>query len=79
MAPHGTLLVLGSGPGIGVHVAQLFAERGFRQVILASRDASRLQKEVEDVKKVGGESVSGSYNPAGPSMVTLTTCCFIYR
>lgn len=57
---HGTLLVLGSGPGIGVHVAQLFAERGFQQVILASRDAARLKKEVEDVKKAGGEGVSRS-------------------
>lgn len=51
---HGTLLVIGSGPGIGVHVAKIFAERGFKKVILASRDEERLAKEVEDVKSAGG-------------------------
>lgn len=49
-ASHGTLLVVGSGPGIGVNVAKLFAERGFRKVILTSRNAERLAKEVEQVK-----------------------------
>lgn len=50
MAAHGTLLVVGSGPGIGVHVAKVFAERGFRRVILASRNEGRLVGEVDEVK-----------------------------
>ena len=47
---HGTLFVVGSGPGIGSNVAKVFAERGFKQVILASRNGERLSKEVEEVK-----------------------------
>ena len=37
-----TLVVLGSGPGIGVAIASTFAERGFTHVALASRDEGRL-------------------------------------
>lgn len=54
---HGTLLVMGSGPGIGVNVAKVFAERGFQKVILASRNSERLSKEVEEVKAAGGSDV----------------------
>lgn len=42
---HGTLVVIGSGPGIGRNVAALFAERGFSQVILMSRDENRLKED----------------------------------
>ncbi len=49
---HGALLVVGSGPGIGVNVAKVFAERGFKKIILVSRDAERLSKEVDEVKEV---------------------------
>ena len=56
-SPHGTLLAVDSGPGVGVHVANVFAERGFRKVILASRNGERLAEEVEDVRSAGGEGV----------------------
>ena len=48
---YGTLLVLGSGPGVGRNVAQLFASRGFQQVVLISRNAERLEEDAEFVKK----------------------------
>lgn len=38
----GALIIFGSGPGIGVHVASRFAREGFAKVILLSRDATRL-------------------------------------
>lgn len=47
---YGTLLVVGSGPGIGRNVPKLFAARGFKQVILLSRDATRLQEDAAYVK-----------------------------
>ncbi|KJZ75071.1 hypothetical protein HIM_05557 [Hirsutella minnesotensis 3608] len=37
-----SLIVVGSGPGIGVHVASLFASRRFAKVALIARDAKRL-------------------------------------
>ena len=42
---HGALVVFGSGPGIGVHVASRFARGGFEKVILLSRDAARLRND----------------------------------
>jgi NAD(P)-dependent dehydrogenase (short-subunit alcohol dehydrogenase family) len=44
-ARHGALVVFGSGPGIGVHVAARFARGGFEKVILLSRDAARLRND----------------------------------
>lgn len=38
----GVLVIVGSGPGIGSHVAAQFARGGFRKVILMSRDRDRL-------------------------------------
>ena len=40
---HGALIIFGSGPGIGVHVASRFARGGFEKVVLVSRDAVRLR------------------------------------
>lgn len=46
MAPHGrTIIVIGSGPKIGSHVAALFATRGFTQVALLSRNEARLKED----------------------------------
>jgi len=39
---HGALIIFGSGPGIGVHVAARFARGGFQKVVLLSRNAARL-------------------------------------
>jgi len=47
--PGKTLLVLGSGPGIGVGVASTFSVRGFTHIALVSRDATRLAKDQDTV------------------------------
>jgi NAD(P)-dependent dehydrogenase (short-subunit alcohol dehydrogenase family) len=39
----GTLLVVGSGPNIGVSTATLFAQKKFDRIALISRSSSRLQ------------------------------------
>lgn len=39
------LVVVGSGPGIGSHVASLFAAKRYRKIALISRNHERLQKE----------------------------------
>lgn len=54
--PHGTLLIIGSGPGIGLSTASLFASKGFKHIILTSRDSKRLTSEAESVKKAAGGS-----------------------
>ncbi|SMR61852.1 unnamed protein product [Zymoseptoria tritici ST99CH_1A5] len=43
--PGKTLLVLGSGPGIGVGVASTFAVRGFTHIALVSRNGDRLKED----------------------------------
>ncbi|EKG18403.1 Short-chain dehydrogenase/reductase SDR, partial [Macrophomina phaseolina MS6] len=48
---HGALVVVGSGPGIGVHVAAAFASHGFKKIILLSRNAERLLQDADAVKK----------------------------
>jgi NAD(P)-dependent dehydrogenase (short-subunit alcohol dehydrogenase family) len=55
-----TLLVLGSGPGIGVGVASVFGIRGFTHIALVARDAERLkqdQQSVLDAVKESGNTV----------------------
>ncbi|KAK3067688.1 hypothetical protein LTR53_015293 [Teratosphaeriaceae sp. CCFEE 6253] len=47
--PARTLLVLGSGPGIGVAVACTFSVRGFTHVALVSRDKTRLAQDEDRV------------------------------
>jgi NAD(P)-dependent dehydrogenase (short-subunit alcohol dehydrogenase family) len=43
--PGKTLVVLGSGPGIGVGVASNFAVRGFTHIALVARNADRLKED----------------------------------
>lgn len=50
---HNALLIFGSGPGIGRNVARLFAERGFRKVLLMSRNKERLAQDADYVRSVG--------------------------
>jgi NAD(P)-dependent dehydrogenase (short-subunit alcohol dehydrogenase family) len=45
------LIMLGSGPGIGVGVSSYFAARGFNKIALLSRTAERLQIDADSVKK----------------------------
>lgn len=47
--PGKTLAVLGSGPGIGVAVAQAFSVRGFTHIALVARNSSRLQEDQNQV------------------------------
>jgi NAD(P)-dependent dehydrogenase (short-subunit alcohol dehydrogenase family) len=47
--PGKMLVVLGSGPGIGVGVASTFSVRGFTHVALVSRDKARLEKDQDIV------------------------------
>lgn len=47
--PARTLVVLGSGPGIGVAIASAFAVRGFTHIALLSRDATRLSQDEDTV------------------------------
>ncbi|GME30835.1 Short-chain alcohol protein [Neofusicoccum parvum] len=48
-SPRGALVVFGSGPGIGRHIASHFASKGFHHVVLLSRNASRLQDDAAEV------------------------------
>jgi NAD(P)-dependent dehydrogenase (short-subunit alcohol dehydrogenase family) len=43
-------MIFGSGPGIGRNVAALFAERGFRKVLLMSRNEQRLAQDADIVR-----------------------------
>jgi short-subunit dehydrogenase len=43
------LLVIGSGPGIGVTTSSLFAQKKFTKIALISRDNTRLSKDRETI------------------------------
>ncbi|KAK0705834.1 hypothetical protein B0T21DRAFT_299016 [Apiosordaria backusii] len=58
MSPGKTLLVLGSGPGIGRSVASLFASKGYTNLVLIARRAEQLEEE----KKVVLRTVSSQVN-----------------
>ena len=47
--PGKTLLILGSGPGIGIAVAKVFSVRGFTHVALVSRNKERLAQDEDSV------------------------------
>jgi NAD(P)-dependent dehydrogenase (short-subunit alcohol dehydrogenase family) len=49
MSVTSTLLVVGSGPGIGVSTASLFASRKFNKIALISRDPERIKEDRESV------------------------------
>lgn len=55
MAPR-TLLVIGSGPGIGVHTAIEFARQGFTDIHMLSRNSERLQQEKQQVLDGAGRN-----------------------
>lgn len=48
-APTRTLLLIGSGPGIGVAVASLFAQKHFDHIALFARNSSQLQADKETI------------------------------
>jgi hypothetical protein len=47
-----TFVLFGSGPGIGLHVATLFAQKHFQHIILLSRDKDRLEEDAAAVRAV---------------------------
>lgn len=47
--PGKTIVILGSGPGIGTSVASAFAVRGFTHIALVSRNQERLAKDEDSV------------------------------
>ena len=49
----GSLVVIGSGPGVGQTTAAHFANHGFKHVVLLSRDESRLAEDAKAVKAAG--------------------------
>jgi NAD(P)-dependent dehydrogenase (short-subunit alcohol dehydrogenase family) len=51
------IVVLGSGPGIGVGVASHFASKTFGRVALISRNAERLKEDAKTVKENAGKEV----------------------
>ena len=58
-----TLVVFGSGPGIGIAVAKLFAQKHFERIALCARNAGRLaseKTEVEEAAKKAGRQVQVS-------------------
>ncbi|KIW07372.1 uncharacterized protein PV09_02217 [Verruconis gallopava] len=55
------ILVLGSGPGIGVGVATCFAEKGFNKVALLSRNAERLKEDATAVSKAAPSAEVKTY------------------
>jgi NAD(P)-dependent dehydrogenase (short-subunit alcohol dehydrogenase family) len=59
------IVILGSGPGIGVGVASYFASQGFNHVALLSRNAERLA--------VDAESVHSAVKEAGAAEATIKT------
>ena len=50
------LVVVGSGPGIGSHVAAKFVTKGFYKVILMSRNKERLEEDAEYVRTRNSEA-----------------------
>ena len=55
------LVVVGSGPGIGVATASLFASQGFTAIALLSRNAERLKTDAESVSKSSGNAKIQTY------------------
>lgn len=56
-----TLVVIGSGPGIGSAVAAIFAQEGFDKIALLSRNATRLEQDrqaVEEAAQAANRDVS---------------------
>lgn len=51
-----TLVVIGSGPGIGSSTAAEFAQKGFDKVVLVSRNADRLKEDCLAVEKAAQDA-----------------------
>ena len=56
MAAESAIIVFGSGPGVGRNVAAIFAEKGFKTVIVASRSADRLKSDADFVRSASSKT-----------------------
>jgi len=56
MSSKGALVVLGSGPGIGRVTAAYFAEKGFKHVVLLSRNESRLAEDAKAITSAASDA-----------------------
>ncbi|KAF2273868.1 NAD(P)-binding protein [Westerdykella ornata] len=56
MSANRTIVVFGSGPGIGSHVAAQFASQGFTHIILLARNEKRLQEDKGAVVKANPDA-----------------------
>ncbi|KAK4937217.1 hypothetical protein LTR66_015234, partial [Elasticomyces elasticus] len=56
MSTHGALIVIGSGLGVGRNTAATFASKGFKHILLLSRDPSRIQDDVKFVKSKSSDA-----------------------
>jgi len=56
MSSKGAIVVFGSGPGIGRSTAAYFAEKGFKHVVLLSRDTSRLAEDAKFVSSAASDA-----------------------
>jgi len=56
MSSKGALVVLGSGPGIGRVTAAHFAERGFKHIVLLSRNESRLAEDAKAITSAASDT-----------------------
>jgi short-subunit dehydrogenase len=63
MAHQRTLLTIGAGPGMGLATAERFAEKGWH-VMLAARNKSSLQQQVDTLKSKGFTATAHSVNAA---------------
>lgn len=46
-----SLVIIGSGPGIGVHVGSLFASKGFTKIALVARNQDQLSKDKAQIEQ----------------------------
>lgn len=53
-----TLIVIGSGPGIGRSVAALFAKKRYNKVALVARRAEQLEIEKKELQKAAGDQIN---------------------
>lgn len=57
----GSLVIVGSGPGIGVTTAALFAKNGFTKIALLARNGSRLPSDAATVSKAAPSATVKTY------------------
>ncbi|KAF2215731.1 hypothetical protein CERZMDRAFT_34331 [Cercospora zeae-maydis SCOH1-5] len=57
VSPAGALVLFGSGPVLGAHVAAMFAQKGFHKIVLLSRNLARLQEDAAFVRQAAPQTI----------------------